>query len=88
MLKLDLSKLDQFLPQDYVTARQDDLAQAADMLARHNGPGGDFTGWVNLPGTMTRRSLPASRRRPRRSSSSPRCWWSSASAAPIWGPGR
>lgn len=48
MLKLDLSKLDQFLPQDYVTARQDDLAQAADMLARHNGPGGDFTGWVNL----------------------------------------
>ena len=49
MLKLDLSKLDQFLPQDYVTARQDVLAQAADMLARHNGPGGDFTGWVNLP---------------------------------------
>lgn len=49
MLKLDLSKLDQFLPQDYVTARQDDLAKAADMLARHNGPGGDFTGWVNLP---------------------------------------
>ena len=49
MLKLDLSKLDQFLPQDYVTARQDDLAQAADMLARHNGPGGDFTGWVTLP---------------------------------------
>ena len=32
-----------------MTARQDDLAQAADMLARHNGPGGDFTGWVNLP---------------------------------------
>ena len=49
MLKLDLSKLDQFLPQDYVTARQDDLAQAADMLAHHNGPGGDFTGWVTLP---------------------------------------
>ena len=49
MLKLDLSKLDQFLPQDYVTARQADLAQAADMLAHHNGPGGDFTGWVNLP---------------------------------------
>ena len=49
MLKLDLSKLDQFLPQDYVTARQDDLAKAADMLAHHNGPGGDFTGWVNLP---------------------------------------
>ena len=49
MLKLDLSKLDQFLPQDYVTARQDDLAQAADMLAHHNGPGGDFTGWGTLP---------------------------------------
>ena len=49
MLKLDLSKLNQFLPQDYVAARQDDLAKAADMLAHHNGPGGDFTGWVNLP---------------------------------------
>lgn len=40
MLKLDLSKLDQFLPQDYVTARQDDLAQAADMLAGTTAPAG------------------------------------------------
>ena len=49
MLKLDLSKSTQFLPEGYIAARQDDLKKAADMLANHNGPGGDFTGWVNLP---------------------------------------
>ena len=88
MLTLDLSKLNGFLPQDYLSSREDALREAARMLAEHNGPGGDFTGWVTLPGTMTRRSSPASRRRPSASSSSPRCWWSSASAAPIWAPGR
>ena len=49
MLKLDLSKLSSFIPQDYLTARQGRLEKAADMLANHNGPGGDFTGWVTLP---------------------------------------
>ena len=49
MLKLDLSKLTSFLPQDYVSSRQAGLEKAASMLANHNGPGGDFTGWVYLP---------------------------------------
>ena len=49
MLKLDLSKLKGFIPEDYLSARQDGLVKAADMLANHNGPGGDFTGWVTLP---------------------------------------
>ena len=49
MIKLDLSKLEGFLPQDYLEQRCEGLERAADMLARHNGPGGDFTGWVNLP---------------------------------------
>ena len=49
MIKLDLSKLEGFLPQDYLEQRREGLERAADMLARHNGPGGDFTGWVNLP---------------------------------------
>jgi len=49
MLKLDLSKLSSFLPEDYVTSRQAGLEKAASMLANHNGPGGDFTGWVYLP---------------------------------------
>ena len=49
MLKLDLSKLSSFIPQDYLAARQGRLEKAADMLANHNGPGGDFTGWVTLP---------------------------------------
>ena len=49
MLKLDLSKLATFLPQDYAAQRQDRLAKAAQMLDTHTGPGGDFTGWVYLP---------------------------------------
>lgn len=49
MLKLDLSKLKGFIPDDYVAARESALTKAADMLANHNGPGGDFTGWVTLP---------------------------------------
>ncbi|MGI5963574.1 MAG: glucose-6-phosphate isomerase [Lawsonibacter sp.] len=49
MLHIDLSKLSSFLPQDYLTSRQAGLTQAASMLANHNGPGGDFTGWVALP---------------------------------------
>ena len=49
MLKLDLSKLSGFVPEDYLTVREDRLAKAAQMLATHTGPGGDFTGWVHLP---------------------------------------
>ena len=49
MIKLDLSKLEGFLPQDYLEQRREGLERAADMLAHHNGPGGDFTGWVTLP---------------------------------------
>ncbi len=80
MLKLDLSKLDQFLPQDYVTARQDDLAQAADMLARHNGPGGDFTVGKSAPDYDKEEfaRIKAAAKKIRRQS---RYWWSSASAA-------
>ena len=49
MLKLDLSKLSAFLPEGYADARKAGLEKAASMLANHDGPGGDFTGWVNLP---------------------------------------
>ena len=49
MLKLDLSKLNNFIPEDYLTSREDRLSKAAQMVANHTGPGGDFTGWVTLP---------------------------------------
>ena len=88
MLTLDLSKLNGFLPQDYLSSREGALREAARMLAEHNGPGGDFTGWVTLPRDYDKEEFAASRRRPSVSSSSPRYWWSSASAAPIWAPGR
>lgn len=49
MLSLDLSKASSFLPQDYLSSRQAALEKAASMLRQHDGPGGDFTGWVYLP---------------------------------------
>ena len=49
MLKLDLSKLTTFIPEDYVSSRLKRLEKAAAMIAAHEGPGGDFTGWVDLP---------------------------------------
>ena len=49
MLKLDLSKIAAFVPEDFAASGQDALKKAASMLAEHNGPGGDFTGWVTLP---------------------------------------
>ena len=49
MLKLDLSNASSFLPQDYLSSRMKALEKARVMLAEHNGPGGDFTGWVRLP---------------------------------------
>ena len=49
MLKLDLSKIASFVPENYVADRQQALEKAASMLANHDGPGGDFTGWVYLP---------------------------------------
>ena len=56
MLKLDLSKLNGFIPEDYVTSREDKLSKAAQMVASHTGPGGDFTGWVTLPRDYYKRS--------------------------------
>ena len=49
MLKLDLSNIASFVPADYLTSRKDGLEQAASMIWNHTGPGGDFTGWVDLP---------------------------------------
>ena len=49
MLKLDLSNITSFVPENYLTNRKDGLEQAASMIWSHTGPGGDFTGWVDLP---------------------------------------
>ena len=57
MLHLDLTKLEGFIPQDYLTQRMAGLEKAASMLANHDGPGGDFTGWV-YPVSYTHLTLP------------------------------
>ena len=49
MLRLDLSKISPFIPENSFTSRKQALTAAHDMLQEGNGPGGDFTGWVKLP---------------------------------------
>ncbi len=49
MVKLDLSKLKGFIPDDYLESRKAALETAASHLANHDGVGSDFTGWVELP---------------------------------------
>ena len=49
MLTCNVSNAASFLPEDWLTSREEALREAARMLAEHNGPGGDFTGWVTLP---------------------------------------
>ncbi len=49
MIQLDLSNIRSFVPEDWLTSRQERLEQARVMLEEGNGPGGDFTGWVHLP---------------------------------------
>ena len=49
MLKCNLSRLNGFLPENFLPERQAALTEAARMLAQHDGPGGDYTGWVTLP---------------------------------------
>ena len=52
---------------------------AHNQLESKTGAGNDFLGWLDLPVLMTRKSLPASRKLPRRSVRTPRCWW-----LPVW----
>lgn len=49
MLKLDLTNAKAFLPEDWLSSREDGLEKARVMLAEHSGPGGEYTGWVRLP---------------------------------------
>ena len=46
-MKVDLNYANQ--TPDFLTDRADALAKAHGMLRDGNGPGGEFTGWVNLP---------------------------------------
>ena len=57
MVNLDLSYCEGFLPQNWLISRLPRLSQAAGMLERGDGPGGEFTGWVNLPQAYDRSEL-------------------------------
>ena len=49
MIRIDTSNLKGFLPQDWLNARAEKLAQARTWLEEGTGAGGTFTGWVHLP---------------------------------------
>ena len=49
MLHFDYSPAASALPQDFLQARRAGLETALGYLKEGNGPGGDFTGWVDLP---------------------------------------
>lgn len=57
---------------------------AHNQLESKTGAGNDFLGWLDLPVTMTRKSLPALRRLRRRSARIPMCCSSPVSAVLIW----
>ena len=57
------------MSEGYVTDCEEKLVKAVDMLANHNGPGGDFTGWVCLSRDYDKKSLLGSRLLPGRSGS-------------------
>ncbi len=49
MTKVDVSSALSFLPEHWLSGREDALAEAHAMLQEGRGPGSDFLGWVNLP---------------------------------------
>ena len=49
MPKVDASNALSFLPENWLTGREADLAEAHAMLQEGRGPGSDFLGWVHLP---------------------------------------
>ena len=49
MLKLDLSKIGQFVTREELAAVEQELPAAHEHLLKKNGRGSDFLGWVNLP---------------------------------------
>lgn len=57
MLKIDLTNLKGFLPENWLDSRLDALERARAMLEKGNGPGGEFTGWVGLPRDFDREEL-------------------------------
>ena len=54
MLTLDLSNLTGFVPENWLECRLDALGRGHAMLEDGSGPGGEFTGWVHLPGNYDR----------------------------------
>ena len=49
MIQVHTQNITSFVPEDYFTAREADLAQAQTWLQEASGTGNDFVGWVHLP---------------------------------------
>lgn len=49
MIQVHTQNITSFVPEDYFTAHEADLAQAQTWLQEASGTGNDFVGWVHLP---------------------------------------
>ena len=52
-LKLDISKVYDFVSKDEIIALEKQTAQSLQKLTSGSGPGNDFLGWLNLPSDIT-----------------------------------
>lgn len=87
MIRVDLNSCKSFIPLPYEAALAPRLRIAHDHLQKGDGAGGEFTGWVRLPQDYDKEEFARIQPRPSASRQILRRWWSSASAAPIWGHG-
>ncbi len=53
-MQINVTYAAQALGDDFLTSREQELNRAHEMLRLGNGPGGEFTGWVNLPESYDR----------------------------------
>jgi len=52
-MKLDLSRVYEFIPEDQIQGMADETAVAMGTLFNGDGPGNDFLGWLELPGKIS-----------------------------------
>ena len=56
-LKLDISRVFDFISKDEIHQLEGECLQAQDTLYKASGPGNDFLGWLRLPAEITNETL-------------------------------
>ena len=89
MISFSAENANRFIDNTEIGQMAPQVRLAHDLLHKKTGPGNDYLGWLDLPRALsTRRNSPGSARRPPAFAAIRTSWWSSASAAHTWAPGR